>query len=124
MVERKHEVRKDKAEPMVVAERKGEAGSGRERISKPSTTMAHRGAVAAAGEREKGESAREGAQIAAATEADKAGRSWWPTRAHLGCRMLATRRSSSAGAPRRHGAGARKGVSAGGLGRLRPAGQK
>ena len=109
---------------MVVAERKGEAGAGRERSSKPSATMARGRAAAVAREREKGESAREGAQMAAGTEADAAGRSWWPTKARPGYRMLATRRPSSAGAPRRHGASVGKGVSAGGLGWFRRAGQR
>ena len=86
---------------MMVAKRKGEAGAGRERSSKPSATMARGGAAAAAREREKGESAREGAQIAAVAEADAAGRSWWPTKARPGCRMLAMRRPSSAGAAQR-----------------------
>jgi len=69
--------------------------------------MARGGAAAAARERAKGESASGGAQMAVEAEADAAGRSWWPTRACPGCRMLATRRPSSAGAPRRHGAAVR-----------------
>jgi len=79
---------------------------------------------------------REGwrAQMAARAEVGAAGRSWWPTRARPGDRMLATRQPSSAGSPRRRGAAVRawtrrgrergEGESAGGLGRLRPAGQK
>ena len=59
-----------------------------------------------ASERE-GESASEEAQMAAGMKADAAGRSWRPTGARPGCRTLATRRSSSAGAPRRHGAAVR-----------------
>jgi hypothetical protein len=97
-----------------------------------SVTMACGGAVAAVRERAEGESASGGAQMAAGAMADAAGRSWWPTRARPGCRMLATRRPSSAGSPRRRGAAVRArtrrghergdgGVSAGGLGRLRPA---
>jgi len=84
--------------------------------------MARGGAAAAARERAKGGSTSGGAQMAAGAEADAAGRSWWPTRARPSCRMLATRRPGSAGAPWRHGAG--KGVSAGGMDRLGPAGQK
>jgi len=76
------------------------------------------------------------AQMAAMAEAGAAGRSWWLTRARPGDRMLATRQPSSAGSPRRRGAAVRartrrgrerggvEGESAGGLGRLRPAGQK
>jgi len=74
--------------------------------------MARGGAAAAASEREV-ESASGETQMAAATKADAAGRSWWPTRGRPGCRMLATRRPSSAGAPRRHGAGAGKGGESG-----------
>jgi len=81
------------------------------------------------------ESARGGARLAAGAKADAAGRTWWPTRARPSRRMRATWRPSSAGVPRRRGAavrvhgrgagaGAGKGASAGGLGRLRPAGQK
>ena len=66
-------------------------------------------------------------------QADAAGRTWWPTRARPGRRMRATRRPSSTGSPRRHGAavrergrgaGAGKGASTGEVGRLRPVGQK
>ena len=74
------------------------------------------------------------AQMAARTEADAAGRTWWPTRARPSRRMRATRRPSSAGVPRRRGAAVRacgrgagaggEGVIASGLGRLQPAGQK
>jgi len=69
--------------------------------------MARGGAAVAARERPKGESASGGAQMAAEAEADAAGRSWWPTRARPGCRILVTRRPSSAGAPRRQGAAVR-----------------
>jgi len=119
-------MRKDEAELLVVAERKKEAGAGRERSSTSTATMVRGGAAAAVRERAEGESASGGAQMAAGAAADAAGRSWWPTRARPGCRMLATRWPGSAGAPRRHGAraGAGKGVSAGGLGRLRPVGEK
>ena len=54
-----------------------------------------------------GESTGREAQMAAGVEADAAGHSWWLTRARPGCRMLATRWPSSAGAPRRHGAAVR-----------------
>jgi len=52
---------------------------------------------------------REGwrAQMTARAEAGAAGRSWWPTRARPGDRMLATRQPSSAGWPRRRGAAVR-----------------
>jgi len=59
-----------------------------------------------ASERE-GESASRGARLVAGTEADAAGRSWWPTRARPSCRMLATRRPSFAGSAWRHGAAVR-----------------
>jgi len=78
--------------------------------------MARGGAAAAARGRAKGKSASRGSQMVAEAETEAVGRSWWPTGAHPGCRMLATRRPSSTGVPRRHGAG--------GLGRLRLAGQK
>jgi len=114
-VEREHATRKDEMELLAVAERKEEAGAGREGSSKSSATMARGGAAVAAREREKGESVSGGAQMAAEAESDAAGRSWWLTGARPGCRMLATRRPSSAGAPRRP-AGPGKGVSARGLG--------
>ena len=100
-------MRKDEAELVVVAERKKKAGAGRERSSMSSATMACGGAVAAARERAEGESASGGAQLAAGAMADAVGCSWWPTRARPGCRMLATRRPSSAGSPRRRGAAVR-----------------
>ena len=106
-VEREHATRKDEVELLAVAERKEEAGAGREGSSKSSATMARGGAAAAARGRAKGESVSGGAQMAAEAEADAAGRSWWPTGARPGCRMLGTRRPSSAGAPRRHGAAVR-----------------
>ena len=125
-------MRKDQVELLVVSERKKRAGAGQERSSTLSATMKCGGAVAAAHERAEGESASRRAQMAAGATADAAGRSWWPTRARPGCRMLATRWPSSAGSPRRRGTAVRartrrgrergKGESAGGLGRLRPAG--
>jgi len=70
--------------------------------------------------------------MAAKAEAGADGRFWWPTGTRHRCRMLATQRPGSAA---RHGGTARpsargrerghgKGESAGGPGRLRPAGQK
>jgi len=100
-------MRKDEAELLAVAERKEGAGVGRERSSKSSATMARGGVADAACERARGESASGGAQMAAGAAADEAERSWWPTRARPGCRMLATRRPVSAGAPRRHGVAVR-----------------
>ena len=53
-------------------------------------------------ERESGE-----AQLATEEEAGAAGQTWWPTRVRPPRRMRATRRPSSAGSPRRHGAAVR-----------------
>jgi len=47
------------------------------------------------------------AQMVAEEEAGAAGRTWWPTRERPPRRMRATRRPSSAGSPRRHGAAVR-----------------
>ena len=93
-------MRKDEAEPVMAAGRKEKAGKGAPSVGGDG---ARRSCCCCAGERE-GESASGEAQMAVGAEADAAGRSWWPTRARLGCRMLATRRPSSAGAPRQHGA--------------------
>jgi len=107
VIEREHGVRKDEAEPLVVAEERKEGGASRERSSERQRRWrAVERQLLRASKRE-GESASEEAQMAAGTEADAAGRSWWPTGARPGCRMLATRRASSAGAPRRHGAAVR-----------------
>jgi len=100
-------MRKGEAELVVVAERKKKVEAGRERSSTSSATMACGGAAAAARERVEGESASGGVQMAAGAAVNAVGRSWWPTRARPGCRMLATRRPGSAGAPRRHGAAVR-----------------
>ena len=87
---------------MVVAEGREEAGAGRERSSERRWRWrAAEWLLLRASERE-GESASKGARLAAGTEADAVGRSWWPTRARLSRRMLATRWPSSAGSPRRH----------------------
>jgi len=74
-------------------------------------------------------------RLAAGAKVSVAGRTWWPTRARPSRRMRATRRPNAAGVPRRcgaavrargrgAGAGARRGKRAGGLGWLRPTGQK
>jgi len=102
----------------------GEGRSGQREELRASAAMAHGGAAAAAREREKGRERERRGTNGSGDGGGRAGRSWWPTRARLGCRMLPTRWPSSAGTPRRHGTGAGKGTSAGGLGRLRPVGQK
>jgi len=122
-------VRKDEAESLVLADGKEEAGAGggesSERRRRWQTAVR---LLLRASERE-GESASRRARLVAGTEADAAGRTWWPTRARPSRRMRATRRPCSAGVPRRRGAAVRvrghgAGTSAGGLGRLRPVGQK
>ena len=81
------------------------------------------------------ERASGGACLAAGAKAGAVGRTSWPTRARPSRRMRATRRSNAAGVPWRSGVAVRargrgagavagRGVSAGGLGQLRPAGQK
>jgi len=106
-----------------------ENGRGRARAPMAMAVLCARGARTREREREGWR-----VQMAARAEAGAAGRSWWPTRACPGDRMLATRQPSSAGSPRRRGTAvlARtrrgrergEGESSAGLGRLRPAGQK
>ena len=132
-IEREHGVRKDEAESLVVADGREEAGAGGEESSerRQQWRVAVR-LLLRAGER-KSERASGGVRLAAGAKADGAGHTSWPTRARPSRRMCATLRPSSAGSPRRHGAVVRarahvagvsagKGVSAGGLGRLRPVG--
>jgi len=91
----------------VVVERTEEARAGRERSSeRRRRCRAAERQLLRASERV-GESTSRAARLAAGTEADAAGHSWWPTRARPSCRMLATRRPSSAGSPRRHSAAVR-----------------
>jgi len=100
-------VRNGKTESLVLADEREEARAGRERSSERRRQW--RAAVRLllrASERE-GESASRGVPLAAGTEADTAGRTWWPTRARPSHRKRATRRPSSAGSPRRHGAAVR-----------------
>jgi len=109
----------------------GKNGRGGARAPMATAALCAHGARARERERES-----RWAQMAARAEAGAAGRSWWPTRARPSDRMLATRQPSSAGSPRRRGAAVRaqtrrgrergcgEGESAGGLVRLRPAGQK
>ena len=128
-------MRKDEAESLVVADGREEvrAGGGESSERRRQWRAAVR-LLLRAGE---GDSKRAsgGACPAAGAKADAAGRTWWPTRARPSRRMRATWRPSSASSPRRHsaavrarghgaGASAGKGASVGGLGRLRPAGQK
>ena len=92
---------KGETDSLVVADGREEAGAGREKSSE--RWRRWRTAVRLllrASEREGG-SARRGARLAAGTEADAAGRTWWPTRARPSRRMRATRRPSSAASPRR-----------------------
>jgi len=83
--------------------------------------------------RSEGERAREKELTGANGSGGGDGRSWWPTRARPGRRMRATRRPSSAGTQRRHGAAIRargrgrwcgEGVTRWWARPLRPAGQK
>jgi len=77
----------------------GENGRGRARAPMAMAALCARGARARERERKGWRS-----QMAARAEAGAAGRSWWPTRARPGDRMLATRQPSSAGSPQRRGA--------------------